>query len=169
MRVYDDITLILQQLYIEDKTIPKAKKSNAVPEDTFLECMLILDEIKKKIEESNEVYMQETATRLSELKLKEQQFLEYAKTAEDKKDYIEALVFYQQALNTYCQVGDAENAIRLSLKIEEIFRKIPNLENVINDFKAEASNLRVNGDEEGALTKQKYAETLEDALFIPRD
>ena len=129
----------------------------------------LLDEIKKKIEESNEVYMQETATRLSELKLKEQQFLEYAKAAEEKKDYVESLVFYQQALNTYCQVGDAENAIRLSLKIEEIFRKIPNLEKIIDDFKDEAINLRANGDEEGALTKQKYAETLEDALSIPRN
>ena len=128
-----------------------------------------LDEIKKAVEESNEVYMQETATRMSELKLKKQQFLEYAKEAEQKENYIEALVIYQQALNTYCQVGDAENAIRLSLKIEVLFRKIPNLENIINDYKAEAANLRASGDVDNALINEQYAETLEDALFIPRD
>ena len=60
-----------------------------------------LDEIRKKVEESNEIYMQETATRISELKLKKQQFLEYAKEAEEKEDYVEALVIYQQTLNTF--------------------------------------------------------------------
>ena len=118
----------------------------------------VLDEIQETIEESNEVYMQETATRISELKLKKQQFLEYAKEAEVKEDYVNALVVYQQALNTYCQVGDAENAIRLSLKIEELFRKIPNLEKIINDYKAEAVNLRASGDIENASINDKYAE-----------
>jgi len=128
-----------------------------------------LDEIHKAIGESNEIYMQETATRISELKLRKEQFLEHAKGAEQKKDYVEALVFYQQTLNAYCQVGDAENAIRLSLKIEELFRKIPNLESIINDYKAESANLRASGDLDNALINEKYAETLEDALFIPRD
>ena len=129
----------------------------------------VLDEIQDLIEESNEVYMQETATRISELKLKKQQYLEYAKEAEVKEDYVNSLVIYQQALNTYCQIGDAENAIKLSLKIEELFRKIPNLEKIIKDYKAESANLRASGDHDNALINEQYAETLEDALFIPRD
>ncbi|QEE18062.1 hypothetical protein DSAG12_03900 [Promethearchaeum syntrophicum] len=129
----------------------------------------VLDEIQDVIEDSNEVYIQETATRISELKLKTQQYLEYAKEAEEKEDYVNCLVVYQQALNTYCQVGDAENAIKLSLKIEALFRKIPNLEKIIQDYKAESAKLRANGDHDNALINEQYAETLEDALFIPRD
>ncbi|MCD4668058.1 MAG: hypothetical protein K8R44_05655 [Sulfurimonas sp.] len=47
MRIYDDITLILQDFRIKDKTIPKAKKTMAVSEDTFDECMNILEKIKQ--------------------------------------------------------------------------------------------------------------------------
>ena len=47
MRVYDDITLILQRLQISDETIPKAKKIGAVPEDVFDKCMKVLEKIKQ--------------------------------------------------------------------------------------------------------------------------
>ncbi len=47
MRVYDDITLILQRLQISDKTIPKAKKIGAVPEDVFNISMKVLEKIKQ--------------------------------------------------------------------------------------------------------------------------
>jgi len=47
MRVFDDITLILQYLNIEDKTIPKKKNINATPTDTFNEGMNILEKIKQ--------------------------------------------------------------------------------------------------------------------------
>ena len=47
MRLYDDITLILQQLRITDKTIPKAKKIGATPEDVFDESMKVLEKIKQ--------------------------------------------------------------------------------------------------------------------------
>ena len=47
MRLYDDITLILQHLQIQDKTIPKKKNINASPEDVFKESMRILDKIKQ--------------------------------------------------------------------------------------------------------------------------
>lgn len=47
MRVYDDISLILQSLQILDKTIPKKKNINATPEDVFNESMKILEKIKQ--------------------------------------------------------------------------------------------------------------------------
>lgn len=47
MRLYDDITLILQHLKIQDKTIPKKKNINATPEDVFKESMKILEKIKQ--------------------------------------------------------------------------------------------------------------------------
>ncbi len=47
MRLYDDITLVLQQLQISDKTIPRAKMIGAVPADVFDVCMNILEKIKQ--------------------------------------------------------------------------------------------------------------------------
>jgi len=47
MRLYDDITLVLQHLQIDDKTIPKKKNIHATPEDVFKESMKILDKIKQ--------------------------------------------------------------------------------------------------------------------------
>ncbi|MEA3227885.1 MAG: hypothetical protein U9P38_02310, partial [Campylobacterota bacterium] len=47
MRVYGDITLILQHLKIEDKTIPKGKNRDARPEDVFDESMKVLEKIKQ--------------------------------------------------------------------------------------------------------------------------
>jgi len=47
MRLYDDITLILQQLHISDKTIPKKKKIGATPADVFDTCMNVLEKIKQ--------------------------------------------------------------------------------------------------------------------------
>ncbi len=47
MRLYDEITLVLQQLNISDKTIPKKKKVGAVPADVFDECMNVLEKIKQ--------------------------------------------------------------------------------------------------------------------------
>jgi len=47
MRLYDDITLILQHLSISDKTIPKVKNINSTPTDTFNIGMKILDKIKQ--------------------------------------------------------------------------------------------------------------------------
>jgi len=47
MRLYDDITLVLQQLNISDKTIPKKKKIGAVPADVFDKCMKVLEKIKQ--------------------------------------------------------------------------------------------------------------------------
>jgi len=46
MRVYDDITLILEFLEIEDTTIPKFKNVNATPHDTFNTALAILEKIK---------------------------------------------------------------------------------------------------------------------------
>ncbi len=47
MRLYDDITLVLQHLHIQDKTIPKQKRVGAVPADVFDECMRVLEKIKQ--------------------------------------------------------------------------------------------------------------------------
>ncbi len=47
MRVHDDIGLILQNLQIQDKTIPKKKNVKATPEDVFDESMKILEKIKQ--------------------------------------------------------------------------------------------------------------------------
>lgn len=47
MRLYDDISAILQHLNIVDKTIPKKKLIGAVPADSFNECMHILETIKR--------------------------------------------------------------------------------------------------------------------------
>jgi len=47
MRLYDDISEILQQLQISDKTIPKKKQIGAVPADVFDECMKVLEKIKQ--------------------------------------------------------------------------------------------------------------------------
>lgn len=47
MRLYDDITRILQYLRIPDKTIPKKKNINATPEDVFNESMKALSKIKQ--------------------------------------------------------------------------------------------------------------------------
>lgn len=47
MRVYDDITLILQQLKIQDKTIPAQKIKDSTPKDTFRTAMKILTKIKQ--------------------------------------------------------------------------------------------------------------------------
>ena len=47
MRLYDDISLILQHLQIQDKTIPKQKNINATPEDVSKESMKILEKIKQ--------------------------------------------------------------------------------------------------------------------------
>ena len=47
MRLYDDITLILQHLQISDKTIPKKKNIDATPSDVFKESMKILEKIKQ--------------------------------------------------------------------------------------------------------------------------
>lgn len=47
MRIYDDITLILQQLNISDKTIPKQKQVGATSENVFDESMRILEKIKQ--------------------------------------------------------------------------------------------------------------------------
>ncbi len=47
MRLYDDITRLLQALKIEDKTIPKKKKIDAVSEDVFNESMKMLEKIKQ--------------------------------------------------------------------------------------------------------------------------
>ncbi len=47
MRIYDDITLILSTLGIEDKTIPTKKNKNATPKDTFAVALKILEKIKQ--------------------------------------------------------------------------------------------------------------------------
>lgn len=47
MRLYDDISLILQHLQIQDKTIPKKKNIHATPSDVFKESMKILEKIKQ--------------------------------------------------------------------------------------------------------------------------
>jgi len=47
MRLYDDVTLILQHLNISDKTIPKVKNINSTPTDTFNIGMKILGKIKQ--------------------------------------------------------------------------------------------------------------------------
>ncbi len=47
MRLYDDITLILEQLHIVDNTIPKKKYLGATPADVFNECMKVLEKIKQ--------------------------------------------------------------------------------------------------------------------------
>jgi len=47
MRLFDDITLILQHLNIVDKTIPKVKNINSTPTDTFNIGMKILDKIRQ--------------------------------------------------------------------------------------------------------------------------
>ena len=46
MRLYDDITLILNYLKIVDKTIPDKKDKQATPKNTFEEGMKILEKIK---------------------------------------------------------------------------------------------------------------------------
>ena len=46
MRLYDDISLILQHLKIADNTIPDNKYKNATPTDTFEKAMNILEKIK---------------------------------------------------------------------------------------------------------------------------
>jgi len=47
MRLYDDLTLILQHFHIKDKTIPKKKNLMATSEDVFNLCMNILDKIRE--------------------------------------------------------------------------------------------------------------------------
>ena len=47
MRVYDDLTLLLSHLHIQDKTIPDKKNKDATPSDTFREGMNILEKIKQ--------------------------------------------------------------------------------------------------------------------------
>ncbi len=47
MRLYDDITSIVQKLHIVDKTIPKKKQVGAVPADVFDECMNVLEKVKQ--------------------------------------------------------------------------------------------------------------------------
>ncbi len=47
MRIYDDLTVILQRLKIKDKTIPKAKNNNIKVTDIFDDTMKILDKIKQ--------------------------------------------------------------------------------------------------------------------------
>ncbi|NOQ31198.1 MAG: hypothetical protein GQ570_08760 [Helicobacteraceae bacterium] len=47
MRVYEDITLLLERLKIEDKSIPSAKKLGSVPENAFDESLKLLEKIKQ--------------------------------------------------------------------------------------------------------------------------
>ena len=47
MRIYDDITLILQHLDTEDKTIPDKKNIDSTPTDSFNIGMKVLDKIKQ--------------------------------------------------------------------------------------------------------------------------
>jgi len=47
MKVYDDITLILEFLEIEDNTIPRFKNEDATPNDTFNTALKILEKIKQ--------------------------------------------------------------------------------------------------------------------------
>ena len=47
MRIYDDLTIILQHLNIEDKTIPAKKDIYATPKDTFNTGIKILTKIKQ--------------------------------------------------------------------------------------------------------------------------
>jgi len=47
MRLYDDITLVLEHLNIEDKTIPKIKDIDSTPTDTFNIGMKMLEKIKE--------------------------------------------------------------------------------------------------------------------------
>ena len=47
MRIYDDITNILNRLGIKDNTIPAKKKKNATPNDAFSAAMKVLDKIRQ--------------------------------------------------------------------------------------------------------------------------
>ena len=47
IRIFDDLTLILYKLNIQDNTIPKEKKIDATPKDTFDICMNVLNKIKQ--------------------------------------------------------------------------------------------------------------------------
>lgn len=47
MRLYDEITDILQYLDISDKTIPQKKRVGATPADVFDECMHVLEKIRQ--------------------------------------------------------------------------------------------------------------------------
>ena len=47
MRVYDDVSLIISRLGIEDNTIPAKINENATPNDTFKTGMQILEKIKQ--------------------------------------------------------------------------------------------------------------------------
>ena len=46
MRIYDDITSILEHLKIKDNTMPSSRNEDATPHDTFNETMKILKKIK---------------------------------------------------------------------------------------------------------------------------
>ena len=47
MRIYDDISLILSTLQIDDSTIPPEKNPSATPKETFAAGLLILEKIKQ--------------------------------------------------------------------------------------------------------------------------
>jgi hypothetical protein len=47
MRIYDDLTTILNHLSIEDNTVPTARNDKATPSDTFEVSMKILEKIKQ--------------------------------------------------------------------------------------------------------------------------
>jgi len=47
MRVYDDLTTILNHLGIDDNTVPTARNDDATPADTFDVSMKVLDKIKQ--------------------------------------------------------------------------------------------------------------------------
>jgi hypothetical protein len=47
MRIYDDLTTILNHLSIDDNTVPTARNDKATPADTFEVSMKILDKIKQ--------------------------------------------------------------------------------------------------------------------------
>lgn len=46
MRIYDDLSVILEHLKIKDTTIPTSRNDKATPSDTFRESMKILSKIK---------------------------------------------------------------------------------------------------------------------------
>jgi hypothetical protein len=88
------------------------------------------------------------------------QLLNIALDSEKKGDFLKAVVAYQQVLNIYNMLGDAENSARLEEKIRLLVIKIPDIKTIIKSILDSADkNLKVQN-YKNANAEYQYAKGL---------
>jgi hypothetical protein len=126
-----------------------------------------LESIKRKMNDLDEDLKIQIANLMEKMRDTKSQLMENAIKFEESEDWIKSLINYQQIMEIYYKMGDTDNAIRLTTKIDSLLSKVSDLYTMITYFSNESNRLRKEvGDEEKAAVFTLNARLLKSAIFL---